>query len=108
MNSQIQPAARFVVAIAAALLALGGTADPARALDKCKAKIDPKDGAIQVSAKGVTRHPQRHQRPGLGRDLLIRVRAGSVSPCAMPIRCGAGSGGPRVDQPQVERAAQPA
>jgi len=99
MSSQIHPAARFVLAIAAALLALGGAAAPAGALDKCKAKINPKDGAIQVSAKGVSGTLQWGNAAGQENNALANaatcVSNGTASKCEL------GTGAQRITPPEL-------
>ena len=99
MSFRIPSAARFVLATAAALLALGVAADPARALDKCKAKINPKDGAIQVSAKGVSGTLLWGNAVGQENKALANtatcVANGTASKCEL------GSGAQRITPPEL-------
>lgn len=99
MNFHIPSAARLAVTLATALLVLGGSAAPAAALDKCKAKINSKDGAIQVSAKGVSGTLQWGNAAGQEDKALANaatcIAAGTASKCEL------GAGAQRITPPEL-------
>jgi hypothetical protein len=99
MNVQIPPAARLAVTIATALLALGGPAAPAGALDKCKAKINSKDGVIQVSAKGVS--GTLLWGNALGQENKALANAATCVANGTASKCELGTGAQRITPPEL-------
>lgn len=99
MNSQIPHAAHLAVTLATALLALGSSAMPAHALDKCKAKINSKDGAIHVSAKGVSGTLKWGNAAGQENNAL--ANAATCIDNGTASKCELGTGAQRITPPEL-------
>ena len=99
MNCHIQPAARLVLTIATTLLALSLSAAPSSALDKCKAKINAKDGAIQISAKGVSGTLKWGNAVGQENNALVNAATCVANGAAS--KCELGAGAQRITPPEL-------